>query len=96
MEICGKDFAYHSGAMLSDAEVSSPKDCSIECLQNEDCAYWDYEPMENMGLCRLRSNAGNGKVTASGYSYGQRNCIFGKTLYETDMQQDILTMYSDL
>merc|ERR1711894_460251 len=86
---CGNDYAYHSGTMINDdAEANSPQACSEECKATEDCAYWDYEVSSE--ICRLRSNAGSGKQTASGYSYGQKNCIFGKTVYETDMQQEVL------
>ena len=78
LEICGNGFAYHSGTMINvNAEADSSETCSDECLKNEDCAFWDYE--DSAGICRLRSNAGNGKETASGYSYGEKNCNIGKS-----------------
>jgi len=74
--LCGEDFAYHSGTMINDdAEANSPLACKVVCMITEGCAYWDYE--HSSKICRLRSNAGSGKQTASGYSYGQKNCIFG-------------------
>jgi len=73
--LCGEDFAYHSGTMINDnAEANSPQTCSEACETTDNCAYWDYE--NSAEICRLRSDAGSGKQTASGYSYGQKNCIF--------------------
>jgi len=72
---CGEDFAYHSGTLINDnAEANSPQTCSEACETTDNCAYWDYE--NSAEICRLRSDAGSGKQTASGYSYGQKNCFF--------------------
>ena len=64
----------------NNAPANSPETCLNQCNSLPSCAYWDY----GNRVCRLRSNAGNGKQAASGFSYGQKNCIFGKTVYEND------------
>ena len=58
--------------------TDTSEDCLKQCNSDSSCKYWD---INNDGVCRLRSDEGSkGPVETIGSSYGQKYCIFSKTV----------------
>ena len=54
-----------------DHTVPTAQKCLEKCNLESRCKYWDFE---NIGICRLRIDAGSGPQSASGYVSGAKHC----------------------
>eukprot|EP00494_Astrolonche_serrata_P022881 UN23138 len=99
MNICDSQMAYHHGNMVeNDAGGHSALECHDRCLEEPDCAFWDWD---GRSYCRLRRDPGYGPEPAPGHFYGARACSFIKenlhlcpVLNKFDLSEVVNTTFS--
>lgn len=79
--VCGTGYQYMTGNLINirnSDPANTPQECLDRCNNDATCVVWDF------GFnCGLFSNEGNGPTKNVAFSFGPKNCVFGKYLKMT-------------